>query len=149
MSTPATLFVATIIIKDDKVLMVQEGRNHDNQLNKWNFPAGHVETGETFPEAAIREVKEESGYDAKIDGIVTIKKDDFKDKIEQVIFFAGSLISDVPTKHDSDISKVEFVPVSQFPNLNLRNSKNMLPAFEKALRGELYSIDIFMGKESK
>lgn len=31
------------------------------RLNKWDLPKGHVEPGETDPEAAIREVQEETG----------------------------------------------------------------------------------------
>src|SRR5690554_3617470 len=32
----------------------------------WLFPKGHIDPGETAPEAALREVKEESGLSARI-----------------------------------------------------------------------------------
>ena len=32
----------------------------------WTFPKGHIEKGETAPEAALREVEEETGYRCEI-----------------------------------------------------------------------------------
>ena len=57
-----TLFVSTVVVKDGKLLVVQEGKDNYGQLGTWNFPAGHVELGEGLVEAAVREAKEESGY---------------------------------------------------------------------------------------
>lgn len=41
----------------------------------WTFPKGHMETGETEKETALREIKEEVGLDAEIIG-------NFKEKTE-------------------------------------------------------------------
>lgn len=43
----------------DEVLMIRS-------LERWSFPKGHVEDGETYMEAAIREVFEETGIKARI-----------------------------------------------------------------------------------
>lgn len=40
---------------------VQRARHDD-----WSLPKGHIESGETREQAAIREVKEETGIDARI-----------------------------------------------------------------------------------
>lgn len=45
-----------IVIGNDKVLML-------NSKGRWVFPKGHVESGETYLQAAIRELKEESDVD--------------------------------------------------------------------------------------
>ena len=50
----------TFISKDGKILMLQEGGKRAYGL--WSFPGGHVDEGETFEQAAIREADEESGY---------------------------------------------------------------------------------------
>jgi NAD+ diphosphatase len=50
------------VINGDKILLTRSvGWNHPY----WGLVAGHVKTGETAEEAAIREVKEEVGLDIK------------------------------------------------------------------------------------
>lgn len=60
-----TPVAAGVVIKqDNKYLLVQESMA--SQYGLWNWPAGKVDVGETIEEAAVREAKEESGYDVKI-----------------------------------------------------------------------------------
>lgn len=57
-----------ILDKDDKVLMLQ--RLQDPFKGHWVLPGGYIEYGED-PELAItREVKEETGLDVLVDGVV-------------------------------------------------------------------------------
>ena len=51
-----------VIVQGKKVLLVYEKRR-----DFWDFPKGHVETGESEVETALREVKEEVGLDVEID----------------------------------------------------------------------------------
>jgi len=53
-----------VIKKDDKYLLVQE--NKEKVRGLWNLPAGKVEEGTTIAENAVKEAKEETGYDVKI-----------------------------------------------------------------------------------
>ena len=39
---------------------------HRPRYNDWSWPKGKVEPGETLPEAAIREVREETGFDVRL-----------------------------------------------------------------------------------
>lgn len=52
--------VRAIIIKDAKILLIYSEKNED-----YKFPGGGVESGETYVNALIREVKEESGATVK------------------------------------------------------------------------------------
>lgn len=62
----------TAFILDDagRVLMIQRG---DNDL--WAIPGGAQEVGETPTGAALREVREETGLDVEITGLVGIYSD--------------------------------------------------------------------------
>ncbi len=59
-----------IVAKDGKILMVQEGEKKIRGL--WNNPAGHLDAGESIIEGTIREVKEETGFDVKLDGLLGV-----------------------------------------------------------------------------
>jgi 8-oxo-dGTP pyrophosphatase MutT (NUDIX family) len=50
-----------ILINGDEVLLVKKG-------GKYLIPKGHLEGSETVEQAAVREVREETGYQAKVVG---------------------------------------------------------------------------------
>lgn len=56
--------------QDGKVLLQRRGDS-----NKWGFPGGAIEIGETPEMAAIREVKEETGLDVRASDLIGIYTD--------------------------------------------------------------------------
>jgi 8-oxo-dGTP pyrophosphatase MutT (NUDIX family) len=62
--------VDVLIVDGNKFLLVQEGKPGREGL--FNLPGGHVEAHETLFEAAVREAKEETGYDVELTGLVGI-----------------------------------------------------------------------------
>lgn len=54
-----------IIERDGKVLAVQRGE-HMSLANKWEFPGGKMEPGETYRECLMRELQEELVVDVEI-----------------------------------------------------------------------------------
>jgi ADP-ribose pyrophosphatase YjhB (NUDIX family) len=57
--------VAGVVVKQDgKYLLVQEKK--PSAYGLWNLPAGHVEEGYTAEETAVKEAKEETGYDVEL-----------------------------------------------------------------------------------
>jgi 8-oxo-dGTP diphosphatase len=55
---------ACLVKKDSKYLLVQE--KQPKAYGLWNLPAGHIDTGESLEMAAMREAKEETGYDVRL-----------------------------------------------------------------------------------
>lgn len=72
------------------VLLVKHNRGH------FSFPKGHVEFGETEEETAIREIKEETGIDARVDinYRYSITYSPKENVLKKVIFFLGVPVSD-------------------------------------------------------
>lgn len=57
--------VAAVVIRQaGKFLLVQEAEPDVHGL--WNWPAGHVDQGETIEQSAIREAKEETGFEVRL-----------------------------------------------------------------------------------
>lgn len=94
-----------IIIKDDKVLLVQNIKG-----KHWSFPKGHMEDGETEKETAIREVKEETNIDVKIidDKKYTITYRPKPNLIKDVHFFLARPLNKEYRRQEKEISIVEY-----------------------------------------
>ena len=59
--------VATVVVRDGRVLCVEEQVNGRRVLNQ---PAGHLEPDEGLAEAAVRETLEETGWDVRLTAFV-------------------------------------------------------------------------------
>ena len=57
--------VAGVIIKKDALFLLVEEKEAPHR-GLWSFPAGRVEVGESLEQAAIREAREESGYEVRL-----------------------------------------------------------------------------------
>ncbi|MER7467913.1 NUDIX hydrolase [Streptomyces sp. NPDC097981] len=55
---------AAVVVHEGRVLLVRR-RIAEGSLS-WQFPAGKVEAGEPWEEAAVRETKEETGLDVSV-----------------------------------------------------------------------------------
>jgi molecular chaperone GrpE len=60
----AIIVSGVVIKKDNKYLLVQEKQERAREL--WNLPAGKVEKGISVTENAVKEAREETGFDVKI-----------------------------------------------------------------------------------
>lgn len=86
----ARVHVAYVLIANkakDRVLMVK-----NKETNGWSLPGGLVKDAETLEQAAIREVKEETGYEVTVSGIVAVNESRLRHR-EQVLFvtFRGEI----------------------------------------------------------
>lgn len=80
-------------------------------LGHFSFPKGHVEESESEKDTALREVKEETGFDISFVG-------DFREVItyspkprvlKDVVFFLGNVIDGVMTPQEDEVSLIEWL----------------------------------------
>jgi len=60
----ARVVAGVVIEKEGKHLLVQEKK--PQVYGQWNLPAGKVDVGDTLEQTAIKEAKEEVGFDVKL-----------------------------------------------------------------------------------
>ncbi len=67
-----TKTVGVVILEGDKVLLVRHLKGSNNITDTFGLPAGRLEPGEDYPQAAIRELKEETGLNANVEDLVQL-----------------------------------------------------------------------------
>lgn len=60
-----------VLVRDGKYLLVQE--KQEKAYGQWNLPAGRVDVGESIEDAAIRETREEAGFDVTLGDKISIE----------------------------------------------------------------------------
>ena len=96
-----------IIEKEGKYLLVQEAKK--KCYEKWNFPAGHLDFNESLEQGAIREIKEETGCDVKLDGVCYVANRILEDDLFVMIVFNAKLINE-----NIEFDKEEILDVKWF-----------------------------------
>lgn len=81
-----------IIEKDGKYLLIQEAKREF--YGKWNLPAGGVDDMEMITDAAVREIKEETGCDVELTGVCQIRNKKFGDNTLLSIAFTTKLLNE-------------------------------------------------------
>ncbi len=62
---------SAVVVDDEGRILLQRRSDSGN----WALPGGAMDIGETFAQSVVREVKEETGFDARIERIVGIYSD--------------------------------------------------------------------------
>ncbi len=57
------------IVRDDHILLIQH-REHQSGRSYWLFPGGGIEPGESEEACVVREMKEETGLDVRVERLL-------------------------------------------------------------------------------
>lgn len=59
-----------VCLRGDEVLLIKRG--NPPRQGQWSLPGGRIEWGETVAQAALRELKEETGVEAELLGLIDV-----------------------------------------------------------------------------
>ena len=112
-------FVLVVVRMGRRFLVVQEAK--PGRL--WYLPAGRVEPGESFFEAAHRETMEEAGIPVVLEGVVRVEHAPNPDGTARLrVIFVARPADDSPPKSvaDSDSVQARWVTLEELDKLSLR-----------------------------
>ena len=90
-----TFYTVVIVRSGERFLLVQEAKHHE----RWYFPAGHLEPGENFEQAARRETREEAGIEIDFEGILRVEHTPCENGRTRVgVLFLARPVGDGPLK---------------------------------------------------
>jgi len=123
--TPASYLV---LIRDNKILL-QRRFNTGYEDGKYSLVAGHVDKGETFTEAIIREVKEEAGITLQAEdlSVVHVMNRNIKgnERID-VFFVAEKWTGNIENKEPNKCDDLSWFDLDNIPD-------NVIPYIKEAI----------------
>lgn len=105
------VIVGVCVVEDGKILMVQEAQKKAYKL--WNFPAGHLDPNEDMFIGAIREAKEETGFDVELTGMLPIINYAMNDDQLIRISFMANRVSGEINYDKNEILDVKWIPIEE------------------------------------
>lgn len=124
------LNVAGIVVFDDTGKVLLQKRSNSEDL--WGFPGGVMELGESAAETAIREVREETGLDVKIDSLLGVYTKYFHqyrngDQAQPIaIAFTGSIVGGELFIDRKETFDLKFFHLDEVPELFNSQHNDML-----------------------
>ena len=132
------IIVGGVIKRKDKYLLIKEKK--EKYYGMYNIPAGHLEENELLLDGAKREIKEETGYDVDLKGIVHIGN---TQEFTSLIFYCEVTSSQELYNHDEIIS-VDWFTFDEINNIKdkLRSKELILDAIKRVEDNKIYPLDI-------
>lgn len=121
--------VGAILIKGNKVILTKRSSKCKSYPDKFEFPGGKVEKGETLKEALIRELKEELNIDVDIKNIVDFENNSLElDNLSLTLFIVNDWDCEIRLDPDvhSKMIDIDFKELSSVEDL-IETDKLLLP----------------------
>ncbi len=138
----AVLIAGTLIERDNKYLLINAKVGTPKGL--WNLPAGHVDEGEMFDEAAVREAKEETGYDVELGEIIAIGHQTLPDRESVFVMFSAKIIGGELSLPEDEIEKAQWFTREEIGRMHNKDMTHMVSnALESVSKGKqlIYRTD--------
>ena len=104
--------VGVVCLRGDAVLLIRRGR--PPRQGEWSLPGGRIEPGERAVDAALRELREETGVEAEITGLLDVVDGLFPEAGRHYVLidYAARWLSGEPAAGD-DALEARFVALDE------------------------------------
>jgi 8-oxo-dGTP diphosphatase len=108
--------VGVVCLRGDSVLLIRRGT--PPRLGEWSLPGGRIEPGERAVDAALRELREETGVEAEITGLIDVVDGLFPEAGRHYVLidYAARWVSGEPVAVD-DALEARFVALDEIESL--------------------------------
>lgn len=108
--------VGVVCLRGDSVLLIRRGT--PPRQGEWSLPGGRIEPGERAMDAALRELREETGIEAEITGLIDVVDGVFPEAGRHYVLidYAARWISGEPVAGDDAIA-ARFVALDEMKAL--------------------------------
>ena len=116
------------VIGDDRKRIVLVKRAIEPGYGKWVFPGGYVDRGEEVQRAAVREAREETGLDVRIDRLVNIYS--YTGRTPVIVVYAATMTGGALECDDEGLEAKFFEPEAiPWDELAFRSTNEALREF--------------------
>jgi 8-oxo-dGTP diphosphatase len=104
--------VGIVCLRNDDVLLIRRGT--PPRIGEWSLPGGRIEPGETVRAAALRELNEETGVEARLVGLIDVVDGIFPEAGRHYVLidFVAEWIAGEPVAGD-DAAEARFMPIAE------------------------------------
>ena len=104
--------VGVVCLRGDEVLLIRRGT--PPRQGEWSLPGGRIEPGERAMDAALREVREETGIEAEIIGLIDVVDGLFPEAGRHYVLidYAARWLAGEPVAGD-DAVDARFAPLAE------------------------------------
>lgn len=118
------LGVNVAIFDNGKVLLTKR-----DDFHVWCMPGGHVDDNESLAQAAMREVREETGLEVRLTRLVgTYSRPGWKDGGYHIITFAGEVMGGELSPDPHEVVDIAYFDVADLPPLLIGQRQRILDA---------------------
>lgn len=144
---PSHCFALVVVRWDDRFLLVHE-RKHDQ---KRFLPAGRVEKGETFQQAARRETLEESGVKVRLTGLIGLEHTPTKQGSRFRVIFVGEPMNpeEIKTHPDEHSLEARWVTMAALPDFELRSNEVVAHLRHVETKQPIYPLEVLKSRQDR
>ena len=135
--------IDAIIMENQKLLLIQRGK--PPFVDSWALPGGHIDLGELVEDAVIREIKEETNLNIKIEKLFNVYSRPNRDPRGHyitIVYVCSMKDKDQQVLGGDDAKKAKFFDLQEISKLNLAFDHNKI--IEDFLNLKSGKIDSFV-----